>query len=139
MNQRDRWLQLLCKHLNGCGWICEAADEWGRADILVRGPGFHQVTLTSVYEEILHKGWHWVRFRLEAKRRPSHRLSLLALLAALVVIGLNPVLLPLLVPLSCVAMQLLRSRQHMINAISQAALECGAALEMPEVDPQFEI
>lgn len=138
MTQRGEWLLLLCRHLQGCGWICDASDEWGDSDLLIRGPGFHEFRLTSVYEEVLHRGFHWVRFRLEGRPRPAYRFAWLGVVLALLVMILQPVLLPMLVPLAAFSWVLARSRQHTLNAISQAALECGSALEMPEVEAQYQ-
>ncbi|BCX48824.1 hypothetical protein HAHE_27320 [Haloferula helveola] len=139
MNQRDAWLRLMQKHINGCGWICEPSDEWDNDDLVVRGPGFYEVRLTSVYEEVLHKGFHWVRYRLDAHKKPLYHLGILLLVLGAVLVALVPPLVPMLIPLAGFALQIGRSRRHVLNAISQAALECGSALEMPEVDPQYEV
>jgi glycosyltransferase involved in cell wall biosynthesis len=139
IDQRDRWLRLLDKHLRGCGWRCDPSGEWETSDLVIRGPGFYEVRLISVYEEVLHRGFHWVRFRLEGKRRPSLYVGAALVALGIVLIALAPSLLPLALPLAAFAILLLRSRRHTINAISQAALECGIALEMPEVDPQYEV
>jgi hypothetical protein len=138
MGQRDQWIRLLWKHLLGCGWSCDASGEWSQSDLIVRGPGFHEVHITSVYEEILHKGWHWVRFRLESKAKPGYYLGILLVIAALAAIVIVPALIPMLVPLAFFTGLLLRSRRHTINAISQAALEVGTALDMPEVEPEYQ-
>jgi hypothetical protein len=138
MDQRDRWLRLLEKHLRGCGWRCEPSGEWETSDLVVRGPGFYEVRLVSVYEEVLHRGFHWVRFRLEGKRRSTYYLGAALVAAGMTLIALAPPLLPLALPLAAFALLLARSRRHTFNAISQAALECGIALEMPEVDPHYQ-
>jgi GT2 family glycosyltransferase len=138
MGQRDQWIRLLWKHLIGCGWACEASGEWSQSDLIVRGPGFHEIHITSVYEEILHKGWHWVRFRLKPKRRPVCLFGGLFVLIVLVVIALVPSLIPMLLPVAFFTVLLIRSRRHTLNAISQAALECGGALDMPEVEPKYQ-
>ena len=138
MNQRDEWLRLLWKHLDACGWICEASGEWADSDLLIKGPGFYEVRVTSVYEEVLHRGFHWVRYRIEAKRRPSYPLGVLAVVCAIALIGYAPPLAPLLLPLGAFTCLLFRARRHTLNAISQAALECGTALGMPEVDAEYQ-
>jgi hypothetical protein len=138
MSQRDQWIRLLWKHLRACGWICEAGGEWEDVDLVVKGPGFHEVRILSVYEEVLHRGFHWVRYRLEAERRPSHLVGSLIALAGFITIPFVPALLPMLLPLGFLAWLLARSQQHMLNAISQAAMECGVALDMPEVEPQYQ-
>jgi hypothetical protein len=139
MQQRDVWLRLLWKHLDACGWICEASGEWADTDLVIKGPGFYEIRVTSVYEEILHRGFHWMRYRIEARRKPSHRIGVIAVLCGVALVVWNPVLLPMLIPLGGVAWLLIRARRHTLNAISQAALECGTALDMPEVEAQYQI
>ena len=39
MSQRDEWLRLLWKHLDACGWICQASGEWEDTDLLIKGTG----------------------------------------------------------------------------------------------------
>jgi hypothetical protein len=138
IGQRDQWIRLLWKHLRGCGWISEASSEWDDSDLIVKGPGFYQVRIISVYEEVLHRGFHWVRFRLEARPKPVFFVCLLLLLGGFAFIAVRPSLLPMALPLGFLASVLLRSRHHMLNAISQAALECGNALDMPEVKPEYQ-
>ena len=139
IGQRDAWLQLLCRHLRGCGWICQPSSEWSDSDLLVLGPGFHSFRLTSVYEEVLQRGFHWVRFRLEGSPRKSFYLAWAFVAAALALIVTVPTLSPMLIPLGAFVLVLLGSRQHTLNAISQAALECGIALEMPEVERHYQV
>lgn len=138
MGQRDQWIRLLWKHLCACGWICEASGEWADSDLIVRGPGFYEIRVTSVYEEVLHRGFHWVRYRLEAKPKPGYMVGVLIVLAGFLSIAFVPALLPMVFPLGFLTCLLLRSRRHTLNAISQAALECGTALDMPEVDPEYQ-
>lgn len=138
MGQRDQWIRLLWRHLVGCGWSCDASGEWSHSDLIVRGPSFHEIHITSVYEEILHKGWHWVRFRLESKPKPGYFLGILLIIATLSAIILDPALIPMGIPLAFFTALLVRSRRHTLNAISQAALECGTALDMPEVEPEYQ-
>ena len=92
-----------------------------------------------MYEEVLHKGFHWVRYRIEAKRGASHPLGVLAVICGVSLMVVMPALLPLALPLGAFTTLLIRARRHTLNAISQAALECGAALDMPEVQPEYQI
>ncbi len=138
MGQRDQWLRLMWKHLLACGWNCESGGEWLSSDLIVKGPSFHEIHIKTVYEEILHKGWHWFRFRLKAKKKLRYQVAKLLTLAAFAGIIFVPALLPMLIPLGFFTALLIRSEQHTLNAISQAALECGAALDMPEVDPEYQ-
>jgi hypothetical protein len=137
LSQRERWLRLLTGHLSGCGWLCRNNDDWESVDIVVTGPGTHEVHLTSVYEEVLHKGFHWVRFRVRARRKPSFHVIRAGLLVAMIALVMWPSLLPLLLPLGGILYSVLKSRQHMENAVAQAALECGEALDMPAVEPEY--
>jgi hypothetical protein len=131
--QRDHWLGLMTRHLRSCGWICEAAGEWDDCDLFIRGPGFNEIRLISVYEEVLQIGAHRIRYRLESTSLPSRYLAALAILIGFGVIAFNPVLIPLAIPLGAFATVVALSRRHALNAISQAALECGEAMEMTMV------
>lgn len=134
--QRDQWLHLMDRHLHSCGWVCEAGGEWDDCDLFIKGPGLHEIRLISVYEEVLQFGLHRVRFRLESKPRPSFYFGVLAVLGGIALMVLQPALLPLAIPLGAFASIIACSRRHTLNAISQAALECGQALEMTEVAPE---
>ena len=137
ISQRDEWLRLLAKHLDACGWQCRCNDDWDSWDLMVYGPGAHTVRLYSVYEEVLHKGFHWVRFRVESTPKLSYYLGFLLILAAMVGLVMIPVLLPLALPLLLMAHAMILSRRHMENSVSQAALECGKALDMPIVEEEY--
>lgn len=137
ISQRDAWLRLLAKHLDACGWKCRCNDDWQSWDLIVDGPGVHRVRLSSVYEEVLHKGFHWVRYRVESTPKPSYYLGIMAVVVVLSGLVLFPVFLPLVVPLFFFAHSMLLSRRHMENSVSQAALECGNALEMPIVEEEY--
>jgi hypothetical protein len=137
LSQRDCWLRLLAGHLTACGWICRTNNDWESVDLVVTGPGTHEVRLTSVYEEVLHKGFHWVRFRVTSRRKFSLYLVLLGLSAAIAPLAIWPTLLPLLIPLSGLLHSVLKSREHMESAVAQAAQECGEALDMPSVDAEY--
>jgi hypothetical protein len=138
IGQRDQWIRLLWKHLHACGWVCEASGEWADSDLIVKGPGFYEIRITSVYEEILHRGFHWVRYRLEATAKSGYYAGVLLVILSAAFIAFRPSLLPMVLPVGFLAWLLLRSRRHMLNAISQAALECGTALDMPEVQPEYQ-
>ena len=58
-------------------------------------------------------------------------------LSRTILLTLFPVFLPLVVPLFFVAHSMVLSRRHMENSVSQAALECGNALEMPIVEEEY--
>ena len=131
--QRDLWLKLMYKHLRFCGWVCEPGGEWDDCDQIVHGPGFHNVRLISVYEEVLQLGLHRVRYRIDSRPRVSYPVAWLAVVLCAILIALQPLLLPLAIPLGAFACVVATSRRHALNAISQAALECGQALEMTEV------
>lgn len=138
IGQRDGWLRLLCKHLRACGWMCEVGCEWENRDLVIKGPGFHEVHLTSVYEEVLHRGFHWVRYRVEGKSRLWYPLGMVAILGGCATIAVVPALLPMALPVAILARHLYYSRRHALSAISQAAMECGTALDMPEVAPEYQ-
>lgn len=131
--QRELWLRLMCKHLHSCGWICEPGGEWDDCDQVVRGPGFHEVRLISVYEEVLKFGLHRVRYRVASSPLPSYFVAWAAIVAAVALLAWEPYLLPMAIPLGAFTWVVINSRRHTLNAISQAALECGQALEMTEV------
>ena len=134
--QRDLWLRLMRKQLRFCGWVCEPGGEWDDCDQIVYGPGFHNVRLVSVYEEVLQLGLHRVRYRVDSSPRPSFYIGILVVLAGITLLAFMPLALPMAIPLGALACILATSRRHVLNAISQSALECGQALEMTEVAPE---
>lgn len=132
--QREQWLESLQRHLGDCGWICRPTCEWGEADLDVLGPGPYRLQLCSLYEEILEKGAHYVRYRVTARPRPFVW-PLAGILAALLAsLCAAPYLLPLAAPLTIALRCLLTAKRGMIEAVSQLAEECGKPLGMVRVE-----
>ncbi|MEX2214878.1 MAG: glycosyltransferase [Phycisphaeraceae bacterium] len=132
--QRQEWLDRLQDHLRACGWICKPSEPWSETDIDVEGPGPCRVTLCSTYEENLEKGRHYVRFRVEAKRKRILPLLWTMLTLALPLFVLFPFLLPLALPWAFAVKRLADARRFMIAAVAQLASECAEGLNMPKVE-----
>ena len=132
LTKRDLWLHRLLSHMNSCGWIARAANEWDDTDIDVLGPGPYNLTLTSVYEEHLEHSRHYVRYRVEAKMKPQAPLVVAGLMAALIGITQALYLAPLAIPITVVLLRYVRARKQMIAAVSQMATDCGWPIGMPK-------
>ena len=59
------------RRLKAAGWIVQPADDWGTTDLEIVGPGPCTASLTSVYEDVLERGWH--RGRLNGWGRRGRR------------------------------------------------------------------
>ena len=128
--QREQWLESLADHLQTCGWICEPSSEWSEADLDITGPGPCRLQLCSVYEEILERGAHIVRYRITARTKPFVWPLAAAIATALAGLAFAPYLLPLALPMAIVLRYLLSARRAMVEAVSQLAEECGRPLGM---------
>jgi hypothetical protein len=112
------------------GWLATTNSDWEAFDLKVHGPGPVRLTLTSVYEEDLEHARHYVRYRIEAKRKPWSLLQGF-LLACLLLICLTKVYLwPLALPLAAALYWMARAPRIQTNALAQLAMECAEPLGM---------
>ena len=134
LTQRESWLEALQKQLLECGWVVVECHEWAEADLEILGPGPYTARLCSLYEEDLENGRYFVRYRVTASPKFVQPVLVLALVACLAFCLWTPALWPLAVP-ALVALWLVWSaKQSMIRAVSQLAIDCGAALGMSRVE-----
>lgn len=133
--KRERWLHDLLAHMKSCGWIARPCNAWDNGDLEVLGPGPYRLKLTSVYEEVLERGEHYVRYRISAKTKPYAPLLVAALMATLTAITQALYLAPLSLPLILILYHLVRARKTMIQAVSQMARDCGWPIGMPRAKP----
>ncbi len=137
LNQRHQWLLNLQKQLTIAGWVAKPGSEWAGVDLQILGPGPCRATLTSVYEDYLEKGYHFVRYRVAVRRKVGQTLlAMFAVVAALSLV-LAPHLLPLGLPLLTYALLVYRAKGHMVRAVSQAAVDTGAPLGMTRVEGEW--
>jgi hypothetical protein len=134
LTQREQWLHRLSDHLRRCGWNCRDADDWSDADLEITGPGPCRVELRSVAEERLEKGWYFVRFGLRSRMQGAATLGAALLLVFLACLYRVPTLLPLAVPAIVALWTIARARSRMTAAVSQLAMECAEAMNMPKVE-----
>ena len=132
LTKRSLWLDRLLAHMKSCGWIARPASEWDDVDIEVLGPGPYTLKLTSVYEEHLEHGRHYVRYRIDAKMKVHAPLVVAGLMASLIGITQALYLAPLAVPIVVVLVHYVRARKAMIAAVSQMAMDCGWPIGMPK-------
>ncbi len=132
LTKRDLWLHRLLAHMKSCGWMARPCNEWDEADIEVLGPGPYTLKLTSVYEEHLEHGRHYVRFRVDARMKAHAPMVVAGLMAALVGITQALYLAPLAVPIVAVLVRYVRARKLMVSAVSQMAMDCGWPVGMPK-------
>ncbi len=138
LSQRDQWLDDMQVHLKAAGWVAETAGDWGTTDLEILGPGPCTASLTSVYEDVLERGRHYVCYRVTARRKIWPSLIGVTILAAIAaVILVRPSLTPLGLPLAVYVILLWRARTNMMRAISQLATECGKPLGMTPVEDEF--
>jgi glycosyltransferase involved in cell wall biosynthesis len=133
LDKRERWLQRLLVHLKSCGWIARPGNEWDDCDLEILGPGPHRLKLTSVYEEVLERAQHYVRFRVTVQTKPHAPLVVAALMAMLIGLTQALYLAPLAVPIAFVLRRYVAARKTMVAAVSQMAMDCGWPLGMPRV------
>jgi GT2 family glycosyltransferase len=137
LSQRDRWLNHMQVHLKAAGWVVEVSGDWGTTDLEILGPGPCAASLTSVYEDVLERGRHYVCYRVTARRKMRPILSGLAILAALAaLIFLRPDLAPLALPVAVYVTMLWRARTNTLRAVSQLATECGKPFGMTPVEDE---
>lgn len=138
LSQRDQWLNHMQVHLKAAGWMVETAGDWGTTDLEILGPGPCVASLTSVYEDVLERGRHYVCYRVTARRKVWPLLIGLTILAAVAaVIFLRPSLAPVGLPIAGYVVLVWRARTNMIRAVSQLATECGKPFGMTPVEDEF--
>jgi glycosyltransferase involved in cell wall biosynthesis len=133
LDQREKWLDWLPKHLAACGWVAQPCNDWEEADLKILGPGPYVAELCSVYEEDHQRGKHYIRFRITAKPKAALPILGATLLTLAVLFVAIPVLLPLLVPLVGLAWILVRSKRAVIQSVAQLAEEAAASYGMVRV------
>jgi hypothetical protein len=126
------WLNKLLDHMKECGWMARHSNEWEDSDITVLGPGPYTLTLTSVYEEDLQRGLHYVRYRVTPKMKPHAPVVVGLIMAALVALTQFLYLAPLAIPLVYVLTKFVSARKQMVQAVAQMAMECGWPIGMPK-------
>src|SRR5687767_13679761 len=84
LEKRDLWLKRLLEHMKSCGWVARRSSEWEDSDIEVLGPGPYTLTLTSVYEEDLQRGLHYIRFRVKPRMKLHAPIVVCGIMAILV-------------------------------------------------------
>ena len=108
------------------------SNEWEDSDITVLGPGPYTLTLTSVYEEDLQRGLHYVRYRVTPKMKTHAPIVVASIMATLIALTQVLYLAPLAVPLVYVLTRFVSARKQMVQAVSQMAMECGWPIGMPK-------
>jgi hypothetical protein len=132
-HQRERWLERLPDHLATCGWICRASSEWDSADLDIEGPGPCRLQLVSTTEEDKANQRYFVRYRVTARMKRRTPLMLLAMVLTLPIWIIFPYLIPFALPVIICFRLILHAEHYMVSAVSQLALECAEALDMPRV------
>ena len=133
LEKRDRWLKRLLVHMRSCGWIAQPCNEWDDCDIEVLGPGPHRLKLTSVYEEVLEREQHYVRYRVTVRNKPYGPIVVALLMATLVGITQALYLAAMALPIVVMLYHFVRARKTMLEAVSQMAMDCGWPVGMPKV------
>ncbi|MFN7140191.1 MAG: glycosyltransferase, partial [Limisphaerales bacterium] len=137
LEKRDRWLKRLLLHMQECGWQARPCNEWDDGDIEVLGPGPYRLKLTSVYEEVLERGEHYIRYRVSVKTKPYGPIVVACLMATLIGITQALYLAPLALPIIVVLYHFVRARKTMIQAVSQMAMDCGWPVGMPKAKANY--
>jgi len=137
LSKREIWLQRMLVHMKSCGWVVRPCGEWDDGDIEVLGPGPYRLKLSSVYEEILERGLHYIRYRVTAKMKPQAPFVVGGLMAILVVLTQALYLSPLAVPVILVLMRYVQARKGMTRAVSQMAMDCGWPVGMPKTHIEY--
>jgi hypothetical protein len=137
LDKRERWLRRLLAHMHECGWRARACNEWDDGDIEVLGPGPYQLKLASVYEEVLERAQHYVRYRVTVKAKPYGYLVVAALMTLLIAITQVPYLAPFALPMSMIVYHFVRARKTMAQAVSQMAMDCGWPVGMPRAKANY--
>ena len=137
LEKRERWLRRLLSHMEECGWQARPCNEWDDGDIEILGPGPHRLKLASVYEEVLERAQHYVRFRVTVKTKPYAPLVVAGLMATLIAITQALYLAPLALPIVVVVYHFARARKTMLQAVSQMAMDCGWPVGMPKAKADY--
>jgi hypothetical protein len=132
LSKREVWMQRLLVHMKSCGWMVQPCGEWDDGDIEVLGPGPYRLKLSSVYEEILERGGHYLRYRVTAKMKPHAPFVVAVLMATLAALTQALYLAPLAVPVILVLTRYVRARKGMARSVSQMAMDCGWPVGMPK-------
>ena len=137
LDKRDAWLNKLLEHMRECGWVARRSSEWDDSDIEILGPGPYTLTLTSVYEEDLQRGLHYVRYRVQPKMKLHAPIVVALIMATLVGMTQFLYLAPLAIPLTFILTRFVQARKVMVQAVSQMAIECGWPLGMPKAKEYY--
>jgi hypothetical protein len=137
LEKRERWLQRLLVHIKSCGWLAQPCNEWDDADIEILGPGPHRLKLASVYEEVLERAQHYIRYRIAVKTKPYAPIVVAGLMAILIAMTQALYLAPLAVPIIVMLYHLVRARKTMIQAVSQMAMDCGWPIGMTKAKAEY--
>ena len=135
--KRDTWLKKLLEHMRECGWVARESSEWEESDIEILGPGPYTLTLTSVYEEDLQRGLHYVRYRVKPKMKLHAPIVVALIMATLVAMTQFLYLAPLAIPLTFILTRFVQARKVMVQAVSQMAIECGWPIGMPKAKEYY--
>lgn len=135
--QRSQLLEGLQGHLRACGWLSRPSDDWSETDLEIPGPGPCRLFLTTVYEDDVEHGCHYVRYRITSRMKPMTPVVIAVL--ALVLAGSLwvPWLIPMAVPVALLLRKFVGARQTMINAVSQLTAEYGRACGMTKALDEF--
>lgn len=137
LEKRERWLQRLLVHMNSCGWVARPCGEWDDGDIEVLGPGPHRLKLTSVYEEVLERGEHYIRYRVTVQAKAYAPLMVGAMMAILIAFTQALYLAPLALPIVLILSHIVRARKKMVQAVSQMAMDNGWPIGMPRAKANY--
>jgi glycosyltransferase involved in cell wall biosynthesis len=137
LDKRERWLRRLLAHMEECGWRARACNEWDDGDIEILGPGPYRLKVTSVYEEVLERSQHYIRYRVTAKTKPYAPLVIAFLMAVLIAITQALYLSPLALPIAMVVYHFARARKTMLQAVSQMAMDCGWPVGMSKARANY--
>jgi hypothetical protein len=137
LEKRERWLERLLAHMKSCGWIARPCSGWDDGDIEVLGPGPHRLKLTSVYEDVLERGEHYVRFRITVANKRYAPWLVAGLMGILVAITQALYLAPLALPVLVMLYHVVRARKTMMQAVSQMAMDCGWPIGMPKATANY--
>ena len=137
LDQRERWLRRLLDHMESCGWQVRACSEWDDGDLEILGPGPHRLKLTSVYEEVLERAQHYVRYRVTVKTKLYTPVVVAALMAALIGLTQALYLAPLALPIVMVLRRYVQARKNMLQAVSQMAMDAGWPIGMTRAKANY--
>jgi len=136
--QRHQWLEGMQVHGKMAGWVLRPGTDWEPFDLEVMGPGPCTLQITTVYEDDVQHGSHYMRYRITAKRKMRPLMMALGLLAgAGAACVFLPFVAPLTLPILVYVMMVLRGKKMMLRAMSQLTMEVGAPLGMTKSSDDF--